>query len=674
MKKRFSKRNIATWNGVSGFDACSTTGMKRSLRYIKFFNVLFWLCVFMLPITSVMSETPGFVPSNYDGFETGDYQNFLPKYIGESSDWIRPRFKASDTDPINGQYSLKWEAGEDDHDWLLVSNGFYMARPFTLTAEVRVEGEGQFRTGLALLETYDKFSGLHFDRHNAGIHLDAQDWKDADLKPFAFEGGVVYKLRLRLDESGELMASIFESAGRKQLVDFTGQSSVLPSAMAFYVHTPEDSDVDIRFDEVTIDAAPYRVKAETWTRASIPYYVTLPQKGDVEQSEGHWVGGHTLFKRASGDYAMWYRIRTAKERGEGYGFASSQDGLTWGKYEDNPIFFPDPETYSSNEKISVLKVDGKYHAWYTVEVPGKGWNTGYCHSKDGLHWQDEGLVIHEQYTKDPDVIYVDGIFYLYAISPTNTDFAIYTSTDGIEWEQQNIIEMGIHRHPSAYYDKKEEKFWLYAFGLHLGVHRAWSEDGIHFTDFEPVWHEPAAGIDDWRAGGVDYGVFLRDEQGHILDTKNRILYYQGRNNYGNNHPGWNYHGSERVLLAGWFTGLHIGIPTHVAPNKSYEYKCFPWDAERIEGLFVQSTSPALLTIDFWTPDESTVANGDLRGDRGTSWRFEITEGLEPESTYNLLIGEEVVDTRQSGTFGNTVLRGNLPKDGIQSFRIERNDD
>ncbi|MFP4172694.1 MAG: hypothetical protein ACLFV4_07250 [Candidatus Hydrogenedentota bacterium] len=181
------------------------------------------------------------------------------------------------------------------------------------------------------------------------------------------------------------------------------------------------------------------------------------------------------------------------------------------------------------------------------------------------------------------------------------------------------------------------------------------------------------GIDDWREGGVDYGVFLGGGHGHVPDPKNRILYYQGRNNYGNNHPGWQYHGSERVLLAGWFTGLHLDVPTHVKPDGAYEYESFPFGAERIDGLYAQTTSPGCIVVTRWPPDEDVAVEGELRGSRGTSWRIEITGGLEPESSYDLIIDGEVGDSRNSGTSGDTVLRANLPSDGAQSFRIEHQD-
>ncbi len=639
--------------------------------YVRTAIMTLCLLAIMAGPVAYADHQPGLLPSNFDSFETGDYRHFLAKYRGDSTEWIRPRFSASDTDPISGSHSLRWDGGEDHHEWFLVSNAFYLAAPFTATVQVRVQHtNGGFRAGLMLLETYEKFSGIHIEPASAGLHVDAQDCANPQHQALSLEPGHVYTLSVAVDPWGSMTARVQDSSSRETLVEFDTTTQVVPSALALYVETPAGSDAIIDFDDITVHGAPYRVPAETWTRASVPHYVVLPQKGDVAQAEGNWVGGHTLYVDDAGDYCMWYRIRNNETRGAGYGFASSSDGLNWEKHADNPLFFPDPDRFTSHEKITVLNVDGTYHGWYTVEIPGEGWFVAYCHSSDGIEWEDEGVVIGDQFTKDPDVVYVNGTFYLYAISPTNTDFAVYTSTDGKHWEQQNIIEMGIHRHPSAYYDGQSETFWLYAFGLHLGVHRAQSKDGIHFSDFEPVWHEPAVGIDDWREGGVDYGQFLRDPQGHLVDSANRILYYQGRNNYGNNHPGWRYHGSERILLAGWFSGLHLGIPTYVSPRADYEYGRFPFDAKALPGFSVQSTSPGRITVTEWDIDNRVAVQGTIHGNRGTSWRFELTEGLSPESSYRLLVDDEVLDVRPSGVFGNTVLRGNLPKDGEQAFRIE----
>ena len=62
---------------------------------------------------AAVPQDTGLHPTNADGFETGDWRNFRPHYVGESDDWIRPRFHVTAEAPIEGDYSLRWTGGED---------------------------------------------------------------------------------------------------------------------------------------------------------------------------------------------------------------------------------------------------------------------------------------------------------------------------------------------------------------------------------------------------------------------------------------------------------------------------------------------------------------------------------------------------------------------------------
>ena len=615
------------------------------------------------------------------GFETGDYRNFLPKYVGDSDAFVRPRFSVAEESPLAGEYSLRWTGGEEeDHRWLLTSNAFYLEPPFTAEVDFRIDGgfeDPDSSVGLVILETYRKSTGLHV--HPSAVQLDVDgdvmgDRRDLEA-PLAV--GTIYTLAVRFDGDGRVHTRLMEAGSRQTLAELTGRTTVHPHGLAIAVQDPPGAAVDVTFDDVRIDAAPYRVRAETWTRAPLPHYVVLPRQGDVAQEEGNWVGAHGLFRDEDG-YHMWYRIRNNEVRGAGYGYAFSEDGLAWRKHEANPLFIPDPELYSSNENIAVRRIDGEFHAWYTVDHREKpGWYTVHARSEDGIQWSGHEIVIDEPPNKDADVVYVDGTYYLYAISPDNTSFGVFTSDDGLEWEMRNAIPMRIHRHPTIYYDPETERFWLYAFGSRLGVHRAWSSDGIEFSDFEYVWSEPPVGIDDWREGGVDYAQFRTDPHGHLLDThRNLVMIYQGRNNKGNNHPSWLYHGSERILMAGYFSGLHVGVPTDVAPDRPYQYYRFPYDAVAAEGLSVQASSPGRVTLTEWTPEESTVAEMEIRGSRGDRWRLEFQDVLEPGMGYELAVqlgegGWQVVERHHAGAFGDNVVVVHLPNSGVNRVAVSR---
>ncbi|MEX0770600.1 MAG: hypothetical protein WD035_07700 [Balneolaceae bacterium] len=53
------------------------------------------------------AQNSGFLPQNKDGFETGDWRNFRPHYIGDSDEWIRPQFTINDRNPISENYTLR---------------------------------------------------------------------------------------------------------------------------------------------------------------------------------------------------------------------------------------------------------------------------------------------------------------------------------------------------------------------------------------------------------------------------------------------------------------------------------------------------------------------------------------------------------------------------------------
>jgi len=344
-----------------------------------------------------------------------------------------------------------------------------------------------------------------------------------------------------------------------------------------------------------------------------------------------------------GSYHMWYRIRDNNVRGRGYGYATSTDGLNWEKYEGNPVFQKDPsKQYASNEKITVLKVDETFHGWYTVEDDGL-WITNHITSKDGINWSGDQEVINDQMCKDADVIFLDDTFYLYCIGPTYTDIAVHTSANGVDWERKHVYEMGTHRHLAAYYDKKNQNFALYPTAGERGVSYAVSDDGIRFEPFVQTWSPSAVGLDDWERAGITYFSFLRDEHGHIEDGDVLPVYYQARNTYDNNIPGWLYHGGERVVLAGKYNGLYLNLPAIAQPDGSYHYKSFPYGAVKADGLELFASYQTEILITEWNPQERVIARGTLKADEISMIQVEAA-GLSPGKSYDLIIeGERVTE-------------------------------
>lgn len=606
-----------------------------------------------------VAESAGLHPVNKDGFETGDWRNFKPHYIGDATEWIRPQFQINDTDPISGNYSLQWRGAEQEHEWVKVSDAFTLELPAEASIDVRVRAnDSDWSIRLLLMESYTRYTGVGISPdENGQLTASLQDLTKAS-SPMEAATEQLYRLTVRRAGPEEVTAKVTDLVTGEMLVKLSGLSGVIPEALGIYVYTAAGSDAVLDFDNVTVDAAPYRMKSGEFTRS--PQYVMLPQFGDVSQEDGNWVGAQSTMKK-NGQYLMWYRIRSNEGRGNGYGFAESEDGVNWKKYEGNPVFTYDDEHFSSMEKISVLYVDGLYRAWYTKDPRGGFWSTYHATSKDGKTWDDHGVVVNDTYAKDPVVMYVEGKYYLYSIRD-NVNVGIYTSTDGFEWEHRNTIPMGVHRHIAATYVDRTEEFHLYTTGGFAGVSRAVSRDGVNFGPFTQVWQAPKVGLGDWADAGVTYMSFLTDEHGKISDDRELPFYYQARNSWGHNHPSWNYHGSERVVLAGRYEGLYPSIITTVQPDGTYVYHGFPFEIPRAEGLDIHASREVLLRIGSWQPDANEVGGGELEvkkagsghsGPVNTQLQWHIRH-LQPNSVYELELDGDIAGKQRADDQG-TVL-------------------
>jgi len=619
--------------------------------------------------TNSFAQETGLTPGNFDGFETADWRNFRPNYIGSSTEFIRPRFEITNENPVSGKYSLRWTGGDLEHEWLMLSNAFYLARPFSATVLFRSDdSSNSWRAGFYLMQDYDFFSGIQINSSGAAMQIDADEWGIAETSDGTIEAGQVYRLEISLDARNHFSASVTNHDSGELLVEQSGISAIQPGALAIYVKTDANSNAILYFDDISVQSSEYYVESGKWTRSPQPYYVALPRLPDVTQEEGNWVGGHSVMKTEEGEYLMWYRIRDNVQRGKGYGFAKSSDGITWHKYENNPVFIPD-NRYASNEKITVLNIDGIFRGWYTVEHDGL-WITKHIESKDGIHWKNDEPVIDDVMCKDADVVYVDGDYYLYCIGPGNTDISAYTSNDGLQWDLRNVYEMGTHRHLAAYYEDENSRFALYPSAGGKGVSYAVSDDGIRFEPFEQTWNPPAIGLDDWVEAGITYLSFLRNEHGHIASEAYRPVYYQARNTYDNNIPGWLYHGGERVVLAGKFEGLFMDIATRLMPDGTYQYGVFPFEIDRVKGLSVFADRESILRVNSWKENDRVLAEGVIESQQYTLIQFSA-ENLGVGDKFELLLSGETAAEGEVQSDGKLILRTIYPDAAENIFQIRR---
>lgn len=622
------------------------------------------------------AQNTGLVPDNYDGFETGDWRNFRPHYVGKSTEWIRPQISINDSDPISGNYSLQWRGSDKEHEWIMVSNAFYLELPIEVTMDFRMNAlDSDWSIGLFLMETYKRYTGIRLIPENRG-------WMTALLHDLTESGTSIeyadeqlYRLSVKRTGPDAVGAKITAVESGQVLVELDGFSSITPEALGIYVLTGAGSKAILDFDNISIDAAPYRLKSGVWERS--PHFVVLPRQPDLEQGQGNWVGAQSTMKK-DGRYLMWYRMRDNQERGRGYGFAESTDGIHWKKYDNNPVFTYDPDLYSSSEKISVIHVDGLYRAWFAVNAPGT-WYIAHATSKDGKHWDQHGLVIEDTYTKDAVALYVDKTYYLYSIRD-NDKVGIHTSVNGVEWELQNTIPMGVHRHIAATYVDRTGEFYLYASGGFAGVSQAVSTDGRRFGPFKQVMEASKVGLDDWSDAGVTYLSFLTDKHGKINDNRELPVYYQARNTWNNNSPGWHYHGSERVVLAGYYDGFYIGVDTTVLPAGGYKYHRFPFGVPKAKSLDIHASREIEIHLKSWQPDARVLGEGQLRvpssisghsGQAHTQVQWNIYN-LKPGVTYKLELDHQQIAGEQADDQGRVLFTAiTSGKNDLISFQINR---
>ena len=645
----------------------------------KNFLIVMITCIIalLLPFDNVSySQDAGLLPQNADSFETGDWRNFRPHYIGDSEEFIRPNFSINDYNPLSGNYSLQWQADGQEHEWIKLSNAFYLELPAKVSIDFRVDAaDSDWSIGLRLMETYERFTGVRFSpRSNGRFHLSLEDLSGSASEVRA-KNGDVYRLMLQRFNDDDIQATLIDVNTGQVIVKLNGLSSVAPEALAIYVFTGADSEAVIDFDNISVESAPYRLMSGKWSRS--PHFVVLPQLPDVEEDQGNWVGAQSTIKKED-EYLMWYRRRNNVERGLGFGFARSTDGINWDKYDNNPIFTYDDELYSSAEKIHVLYVDGLYRAWYAVNDPGS-WYTAYATSEDGKNWDQHGLVLDDTYTKDVDVVYHEGRYYLYSIK-NNDQIGIYTSHDGIDWELESSIPMGVHRHIAATYVKRTGEFHLYATGGFAGVSQAVSKDGINFGPFKKVMDASRVGLDDWADAGVTYLSFLTDEHGKIKDDRQMPVYYQARNNWDNNIPGWLFHGSERVVLAGHYDGMFPGVTATVLPQGGYEYHSFPFEIPRAEGIEMYASQKIEASLDHWDPNARVIYEGSLKaeeyyrghsGEVHTQVQWELSK-FAPGDDMELLLNGELVANEQADDSGSLLLTAIVSDDeGPIKFTIQK---
>ena len=202
-------------------------------------------------------------------------------------------------------------------------------------------------------------------------------------------------------------------------------------------------------------------------------------------------------------FKMWYTGYIGTEdHAKSLGYATSKDGITWNRYDKNPIF---KEKWT--EDINVVKNEGVYYMF----AEGKNDVAHLLMSKDGLKWKEQGDLVIQKTNGDtisgpygtPAAFVENGKWYLYY---ERNDEAIWlaTSNDRLHWknlDDQPVIQAGPDKYDigaiaADQVIKHEGKYYLYyhassdpGWATAAGASSPWSSnvaisaDLIHWTKF-----------------------------------------------------------------------------------------------------------------------------------------------------------------------------------------------
>jgi predicted GH43/DUF377 family glycosyl hydrolase len=168
-----------------------------------------------------------------------------------------------------------------------------------------------------------------------------------------------------------------------------------------------------------------------------------------------------------GVYKMWYSGYTGDSEPKYLGYATSDDGINWSRYSDEPIF-----SGKWTEDMFVIRDEGIYYMY----AEGKHDIAHLLISEDGVNWEEQGDLVILDTSGEPipppygtPVVWIEHREWYLFYERNDLGIWLATSEDKKTWtnvQDEPVIKMG----PEAYDDeavaanqvvKHEGKYYIY---------------------------------------------------------------------------------------------------------------------------------------------------------------------------------------------------------------------
>lgn len=197
----------------------------------------------------------------------------------------------------------------------------------------------------------------------------------------------------------------------------------------------------------------YSVDGIDWVKYGIP----VMSQGSAGMWDSKWIDTPEILRDSSG-YKLYYfgDTTTSTHMGAAVGLATSDDGINWIKYAENPVFEKGDSLEWDGfwiESPAILYDSGVYKMWYTGVAYDWKIRIGYAISSDGIIWTkypgnpvlDLGTAgeWEDFWVGVPAVIKTDSVYEMFYCGVSQGDLSLEgidtisigyaTSTDGINW-------------------------------------------------------------------------------------------------------------------------------------------------------------------------------------------------------------------------------------------------